>query len=164
MGSSIHVDEDPDAVFQIEDGGAGITLETGYTFNRVFSLELVLALTGYETSDPSIDAGLGAVQLFAHYQFRPGHQFRPFIKGGLGGYGLRLEQNSVAATVSGGGVVFGGGVDYFFTKHFAMGFDLTHSIIGYDKLEFDFEGNTTGTEIDEEGAMTTLGLTFNFYF
>jgi len=163
-GSSLHVDEDPDAVFQLRDGGGGMTLEAGYSFNRVFSLEVVAAAYGFETTDPTIDAGVGTFQIFAHYQFRPGHQFRPFVKGGFGGYGLRLEQGSANVSVSGGGLAFGGGADYFFTRHFAMGFDLTHNIINYDKLEIGLDGNTAGTEIDEEGSMTTFALTFNFYF
>jgi hypothetical protein len=163
-GASLHVDEDPDAVFQLKDGGGGLTLEAGYSFNRVFSLEVVLAGYGFETTDPNIDGGIGAFQLFAHYQFRPGHQFRPFVKGGFGGYGFHLKQDNVSANISGGGLAFGGGVDYFFTRHFAMGFDLTHNIINYDELEFNFGGNTVGTEIDEEGALTTMALTFNVYF
>ena len=163
-GASNHVDEDPGAAFQLKEDGGGLTLEAGYSFNRVFSLEVVLAAYGFETSDPNIDGGIGALQLFAHYQFRPGKQFRPFVKGGLGGYGFHLKQDNVSANINGGGLAFGGGVDYFFTRHFAMGFDLTHNIINYDKLEFNFGGNTVGTEIDEEGALTTMALTFNVYF
>jgi opacity protein-like surface antigen len=163
-GAGNHVDEDPGAAFQIKEDGGGLTLEAGYSFNQVFSLELVLAGYGFETNDPTIDGGIGAVQLFAHYQFRPGKQFRPFVKGGFGGYGFQLKQDNVSASINGGGLAFGGGVDYFFTRHFAMGFDLTHNIINYDELEFNFGGNTVGTEIDEEGALTTMALTFNFYF
>ena len=164
MGSSIDIDEDPGTTFRVDSNGGGVTLEMGYSFNSVFSLELVLAATGYETSDPDINAGLGAVQVFAHYQFRPGSQMRPFVKGGFGGYGLRIDDGAVAATANGGGLAFGGGIDYFFNRHFAMGIDVTHSIIDYNELEFDFGGTTTGSEIDEEGTMTTTGLTFNFYF
>jgi hypothetical protein len=103
-------------------------------------------------------------QIFAHYRFAPGKPFRPYIKGGLGGYGLRLEQGDLNANIRGGGIALGGGFDYFFSRHFSIGVDFTHNIINYNEVEFSLGGASFATEVDEEGAMSSLGLGLTYYF
>ena len=165
IGSSLHVDDDGDNSFFVKDDGGGVQLHAGYSFNRVFSLELPLGGANHETSVQAIDANFGLVQLFAHYRFRPGRAFRPYIKGGFGGYTLELSDNKASVRVEGGGIPIGGGFDYFFSKHFSLGVDFTHNIINYNKLEIDLgDGATAGFDMDEEGAMTSLGLALAFYF
>ncbi|MFH1754072.1 MAG: outer membrane beta-barrel protein [Candidatus Latescibacterota bacterium] len=164
FGSSLHVDDEMDSDFFIKDDGGGAYLNFGYSFNSVFSLELSLGGAAHETSDPRIDATFGMFQIFAKYHFAPGHDFRPYIKGGLGGYELRLEENNVTAGIEGGGLAFGGGFDYFFTPHFSLGMDITHNVINYEEFNFAAGGFSVGMEIDEEGAMTSLGLNLTFHF
>jgi hypothetical protein len=166
VGSSLHVDDDGDQNFEVKNDGGGLVLIAGYSFNAVFSLEMALGGVAHETSVPTIDAGLGTLQLFLHYRFRPGHAFRPYVKGGIGGYGLRFEEDGGAnARIEGGGIPLGGGFDYFFSNHFSLGVDLTHNIINYDTITFDLgEGTTVGFDMDERGAMTTLGLALTGYF
>ena len=166
VGSSLHVDDDGDQTFRVKDDGGGLMLIAGYSFNRVFSLELALGGVGHETSVPTIDANLGTVQLFLHYRFRPGHAFRPYVKGGIGGYGLRFEEDGGAnARIEGGGIPLGGGFDYFFSNHFSLGVDLTYNIINYDAITFNLgDGATVGFDIDERGAMTSFGLALTGYF
>lgn len=165
-GSTLHVDDDGDQTFKIKDDGGALFLITGYSFNRVFSLELALGGAGHETTVPTIDATLGTFQFFLHYRFRPGHAFRPYVKGGLGGYGLRLEETSGASVrIEGAGVPIGIGCDYFFSNHFSLGLDLTHNIINYNTVTIDLGGGATmGFEMDEAGAMTNFGLTLTGYF
>jgi opacity protein-like surface antigen len=163
-GSSLHVDDKDDSDFFIKDEGSGIHLEFGYRFNPVFSLELSMGGAAHDTSDPRIDATLAMVQIFAKYRFAPGLDFRPYIKGGLGGYGLRLKEQDVEARIEGSGLAFGGGFDYFFTPHFSLGMDITHNVINYKEFNFAAGGFSVGMEIDEEGTMTSLGLNLTFYF
>jgi len=163
-GSSLHVDDQVDDTFFIKDEGGGIHLEFGYNFTPGFSLELSLGGSTHETSDPKIDATLGMIQIFAKYHFVTGNDFRPYIKGGLGGYELRLEEGDVNASINGGGLAFGGGFDYFFTPHFSLGMDLTHNVINYEEFNFEAGGFSVGMQIDEEGAMTSLGLNVTFHF
>jgi hypothetical protein len=163
-GSSLHVDDEADSDFFIKDEGGGIHLEFGYSFNPVFSLELSMGGAAHETSDPRIDATLAMFQIFAKYRFAQGQDFRPYIKGGLGGYELRLEEGNVDARIEGGGLAFGGGFDYFFTQHFSLGMDITHNVINYDEFNFSAGGFSVGMEIDEEGSMTSLGLNLTFHF
>ncbi|MCK5406895.1 MAG: porin family protein [Candidatus Krumholzibacteria bacterium] len=164
IGSSLHVDEDGESDFFVKDDGGGIQFHAGYSFNRVFSLELAFGGANHETSVQSIDADFGLFQLCVHYRFSPGRAFRPYIKGGLGGYGLVLKDNNKSVRIDGGGVPIGGGFDYFFSKHFSLGVDLTHNIISYDKVKVDFGTPTDGLDIDQAGAMTSLGLALAYYF
>ena len=165
VGSTLHFDTEPDtSTFFIEDDGGGLQLFLGYRCDTGFSLELALSAAGHETSDPDVTAGIGAVQLFAEYRFARGHWFRPYLKGGIGGYGLGLDDGSTTVTISGGGVAFGGGFDFFIGSHFSLGLDYTHNIIDYEKAEVDFGGTTFGQSIDEEGSMSTLGLSAIVHF
>jgi opacity protein-like surface antigen len=165
LGSSIHVDDNANSPFFVKDDGGGLQLYLGYSFNRVFSLEFSFGGATHETSVQAIDARVGFVQLLAHYRFMPGHAFRPYVKGGIGGYGLELTDNRASVRIEGGGIPIGGGFDYFFSRHFSLGVDFTHNIINYDQLEIDLgDGATAGFDMDEEGALTTLGIAFGFHF
>lgn len=165
IGSSLHVDDDGESAFFVKDDGGGLQLYAGYSFNRVFSLVLVAGGANHETSIQAIDANFGFLQILAHYRFQPGKSFRPYIKGGLGGYGLELTDNNASVRIEGGGIPIGGGFDYFFSRHFSLGVDFTHNIINYNQLEIDLGGGATaGFELDEEGDMTSLGLAIAYYF
>jgi opacity protein-like surface antigen len=163
VGSSLHVDNEGDAFFVKDDGG-GLLLLAGYSFNEVFSLEIDIGGLRHETSEQSIDADVGSLQIFAHYRFAPGHDFRPYIKGGVGGYSLRLATGDGDVRIEGGGIPVGGGFDYFFSPHFSLGADFTHNIIQYEELRVEFEDAAVSFDIDEEGAMSSVGLTLAYYF
>ncbi len=163
-GSSLHVDENDVDAFFVKDDGGGVQFRLGYRFNYVFALELAAGGASHDTSDQRVSADVGFVQLFAVYRFAPSSSFRPYIKGGLGGYGLSLSEGDVSVDVGGGGIAFGGGFEYYFSRHFALGVDFTHNMINYNELELRIGGSTVGTEIDEEGAMSALGFSFGYYF
>jgi hypothetical protein len=164
IGSSLHVDDDSDSDFFVKDDGGGLQLKAGYSINKVFSVELDLGGANHDTSNPAVDARFGMVQIFAHYRFSPGNAFRPYIKGGFGGYALALESGSASARIEGGGIPIGGGFDYFFTRHFSLGLDFTHNFIQYDKVTFSLADVDVGFDIDEEGSMSSLGLSLTGYF
>jgi len=163
VGSSLHIDDDA-ADFFVKDDGGGVKLLGGYSFNDVFSLELDFVGTTHDTSDPAIDATFAGVQIFAHYRFATGHDFRPYIKGGLGGYSIELDGGGVNARIEGGGIPLGGGFDYFFSPHFSLGADFTHNIIKYEDLTVEFDDIAISFDIDEDGAMSSLGLALTYYF
>lgn len=163
VGSSLHVDNDDD-VFFVKDDGGGIVLLAGYSFNEVFSLELDINGLRHETSDQAIDANFAALQIFAHYRFAPGRDFRPYIKGGLAGYSLVLDAGDADVRIEGGGIPLGGGFDFFFSEHFSLGADFTHNVIEYKELSVDFEGLSLNFDVDEEGAMSSIGLNLTYYF
>jgi hypothetical protein len=164
IGSSLHVDDEGESTFFVKDDGGGAQLKAGYSFNDVFSLEFALGGANHDTSNPAVDAGFAVVQIFAHYRFSPGNAFRPYIKGGFGGYALVLDSKSADARIEGGGIPIGGGFDYFFSSHFSLGVDFTHNIIQYDKVTFTLADIDVGFDIDEEGSMSSLGLSLAYYF
>jgi opacity protein-like surface antigen len=163
-GSFIDVNNEAGSTLSVTQDGNAVDLRVGYSFNPVFSLELALAGARHDTSDPAIDVEFSAVKLFGVYRFRPSHQMRPYLKGGLGGYSLRMEDPPASAEATGGGLAFGGGLDYFFSRHFSLGLDYTFNLIEYDAAKLNFENISVSTQIDENGAQSALGLTFSFYF
>lgn len=164
MGSSLHADNLAGDEFFIKDDGGGVQLDIGYRFNRTFMLELSFGGAGHSTSVPAIDAQFVEGLLLGYYRFSPLRAFRPFLKGGFGGYSLTIEEGAASARIEGGGIALGGGFRYFFSPHFSAGLDLTHNIIKYDTAGIDVGGFTYEWEIDEDGAETSLGLAFGYSF
>jgi hypothetical protein len=164
MGSSLHADNETDETFFIKDDGGGLQLDVGYRFNRTFMLELCLGGATHTTSDPAIDATFAEALILGYYRFSPERAFRPYIKGGFGGYALRVEEGSVNTRLEGGGLALGGGFRYFFSPYFSLGLDLTHNIIRYDTAGLDVEGFSYEWAIEEDGAETSLGLMFGYSF
>lgn len=164
VGSTLHGSSTADSTLLIADDGAGVQLFMGYRFDTGFSMQLALSAAGHQTSDPQIDAGIAAIQFFVQYRFARGHWFRPYLKGGFGGYGLGVDDGSARSTISGGGLAFGGGFDFFLNRHFSLGLDLTHNIINYGRAEVDVGGATYGLDIDEDGSNTTVGVGATVYF
>lgn len=164
IGSSLHVDDTSGQPFFIKDDGGGLQLDFGYRFNPAFALELTLGGSNHETSDPAVDAAFQFIQIFGFYRFCPGRPFRPYLKGGLGGYALNVEEGSARSKINGGGVAVGGGFRFFFSSHFSIGVDFTHNFINYEHAELGFEGFSYEWEIDEEGSMTSIGVMFAYSF
>jgi opacity protein-like surface antigen len=164
LSSTLDVDNEPGSALFIDEDGGGIEFKFGYSFNPVFSLELSLAGANHDTSNPAIDAEFGTLRVFGHYRFRPRHPLRPYVKAGLGGYTVRLEEQSTTVEITGSGVAFGGGLDYFFSRHFSLGIDYVLNVIEYDKAELMVNTLSVSTEIEEDGVQSTLGLALAFYF
>ncbi|MFH1311972.1 MAG: porin family protein [Candidatus Eisenbacteria bacterium] len=163
-GSSLHIENDPDAEFFVKEDGGGVLLDFGYRFNPTFMLELSVGGANHETSDQAIDARFEIVQILGYYRFSPQRAFRPYLKGGFSGNSLHIDVDSASWRVKGGGIALGGGFKYFFSPHFSLGVDLTHSIIQYDNAEIAIEGFTYEWEIEEQGAATALALQFGYSF
>jgi hypothetical protein len=163
VGASLHADESSSEFFVKDDGG-GLQLDIGYRFNPVFMLELVVGGSTHETSDPRIEARTASIQIFAHHRFLADRPFRPYLKGGFGGYALRLESGAIAAQLNGGGIAIGGGFRFFFSPHFSLGVDLTHNMIRYEEAQLSLGEFGYQTSIDEYGSLTTLGVMFGYSF
>lgn len=164
VGSSLHAEDKGDGAFFIKDDGGGVQFDIGYRFNRPFSLEFCIGASSHETSEQTLDANIYSVSLLGYYRFSPHHAFRPFIKFGLGGHGLQIVYGDATARIDGGGVAIGAGFKYFFNPHFALGLDLTTNIIQYDEATVTLGEHAYSFEIDEEGSLTTLGLSFSYGF
>ncbi|MBN1165117.1 MAG: outer membrane beta-barrel protein [Candidatus Krumholzibacteriota bacterium] len=164
VGSGLHVDSEYPADFFIKDGGGGLKLDIGYRFNPVFTLEFGITGATHETSVQNISALISIAQFVGHYRFSPDRPFRPYLKGGFCGCSLELTEGALSARAEGGGVILGGGFKFFFTPHFSLGLDYTYNIIHFERAQLSFQGLSYQTEIDEEGAMSTLSLAFGYAF
>lgn len=164
VGSSLHAEDKGNGAFFIKDDGGGLQFDIGYRFNRSFSLEFCIGASSHETSEQTLDANIYSVSLLGYYRFSPHRAFRPFIKFGLGGHGLQIVYGDATARINGGGVAIGAGFNYFFNPHFALGLDLTTNIIQYDEATVALGEHAYSFEIDEEGSLTTLGLSFSYNF
>jgi opacity protein-like surface antigen len=164
VGSSLHAEDKAEGAFFIKDDGGGLQLDAGYRFNRSFSLEFCIGGSAHETSEQAIDANIYSIWVLGYYRFCPDRPFRPFIKFGLGGHGLDVRYGDAGSRVDGGGVAMGAGFRYFFNPHFAVGVDLTTNIIQYDTATVAVGGLAYSFEIDEEGSLTTLGISFVYGF
>ena len=163
QGSSLETDA-TNSVFQVMEHGSGAQLSLGYRFNPVFTLEVAVGGSKHETSDSAIDASITSVQILGYYRFLPEKSLRPYLKGGIAGYGLLLESGSVSARMNGGGIVFGAGVKCFLTPKLSLGIDLTHNMIKYDEAKLSLGQFSYESSIDEHGRLTTLGLTLGWSF
>jgi opacity protein-like surface antigen len=164
VGSSLHAEDEGDGDFFIKDGGGGLQLDIGYRFNRAFALEFCIGTSNHETSEQELDADIYSLWLLGYYRFCPNRAFRPFIKFGLGGHGLDVVYGDASARANGGGIAIGAGFKYFFNPHFSLGLDLTTNIIQYDEATIALGGHAYSFEIDEEGSLTTLGISFAYSF
>jgi len=162
-GTSLHTDANT-GVFHVKDHGGGARFSVGYRFNPVFTLELAVGASKHETSDTAIDARIASVQILGYYRFLPEKTLRPYLKGGIAGYGLVLESGSVSARMNGGGIAFGAGVRCFLTPQFSLGLDLTHNVIKYDEAKLSLGQFSYESSIDEQGRLTTLGLILGWSF
>ncbi len=169
MGGSVLAVDEADNPLGVDKNGGHLGAQLGFNFNPVFSLQLELDGSRYSTETSGVDVGLGSVRLLAMYRFRPAEQFRPYVKGGFGGYNLlfdgSFEDGDIDANAEGGGLVFGGGFDYFFSPHFALGLDVAFNAINYDALVIPVSGGSdVRFDINEGGASTEIGIQTGFYF
>jgi hypothetical protein len=162
-GTSFHSDVASSA-FNIKQDGGGAQVSFGYRFNPVFMLELSAGGASHKTSDTAIDAQVVLVQILGYYRFLPEKSIRPYLKGGIGGYGLNLTYGSASAKMSGGGIVFGGGFRCFLSRRFSLGADLTHNMIRFDKASISLGQLSYESNTDEHARLTSLGITAGYSF
>jgi hypothetical protein len=163
-GSNIGVNEANNSPLKVAEQGANFMLQAGYLFNRSFSLEL--SAGGYRHDTNAVDTELrgGTLQLAVKYRFLAQHHLRPYLKGGLGAYGLELDNGAAVARADGGGLAFGGGLDFFFNKHFSLGLDVTGNVIEYNNAELDLGTVIIPYEINEDSEQVAVSLAMNVYF
>jgi hypothetical protein len=154
----------PGAIY-VDEVGGGIALHLGYALSPAFLLRLYVSGAVHETSNPDVDFGLGGGTIEGLYLFRPGQHLRPYILGGLGGFKMSSDQASVSFEATGGGAVFGTGLQYLLGRVVALDFCLRGEWINWDETKATIELHsgdslTTTTPVDESGgaAKITFGL------
>lgn len=148
----------------ISDVGGGLALTVGYDFNPVFGLQVEMAGNGFSSLAPNLDASTGSLALLMQYRFLPGHMTRPYLRAGLAGYSLHFKDTSGDVSVSGGSVPLGAGVQFVVARHVALGLDVTHQIVAYDKVNVELSGAGLSYDISEDGSQTNFSMSVLFYF
>lgn len=149
-------------VSSVSADGGGLSLYLGWAFNDVFSLELDLLGAGHDTGIAGATASFAALDLLAVYHWRPGARARPYVKGGLGAAGMTLTTPAGEATVSGGAVPFGVGVDVAVAAHVTLGLDVTHRVISWDELRLS--GGAQPFAHPASGSQTSVALALGLRF
>ena len=128
--------EQADLFIDQTDAGGGLGLTLGYGISNLVSI--LFNIDGASMSQDEGDSyTLASADLAARFTFGSGESpFRPFLEVGLSGAGTEIElevgdpaenANRIDVSISGGGLGFGGGIVYFFSRQLALdaGIDLT---------------------------------------
>ncbi len=163
--SSSHIGRDdaaPDEALLIEENGGGLGLHLGWAFGPSFPVRLNLMGARHETTDADVDLDYSSVTLEGMYLFRNPAPLRPYLMGGVGGFQARARQDALDFEVNGPGVVFGGGLHYYFTPSFSMEFGGRLEFINWEESRATLStpsGNVTVEgPIEDEGSAAKLLL------
>lgn len=156
----------PGSVFIKQEGGGG-TLWLGYGFTPSFPVRLVASGATHETTDPDVDVAFGSITLEAMYLFRNPAALRPYLLGGVGGFGVSSRVDDYEYETTGPGVVLGGGLLYFFNDTFALDLGVQGEFMNWERQRAtrDVAGGTEitlDTPVEEDGgaAKVLLGMSF----
>lgn len=152
------------------ESGAGFGVRLGWGITRNFTLFVGLDTASIETGDPVIAGGtygLAQAEIGGIYNFRAGKSLVPYLEAG---FGTRRIASKVVVDVGGSlqegeahtkgmSVMFGGGINYFVAKTFALNTGLSVSSGHFDDLEI--EGvRVMNTDFNAASARMVLGLTW----
>lgn len=167
LGNTMGNDE-PNDDFQIEENGGGAAIQIGYLFGPSFLLRFYGAGAVHQTSNPEVDVSFSGGLIEAAYLFRPDSAFRPYLFGGLGGFRAESQEDAFTYSTEGPGVSFGGGLYWFFHRHFALHSSTRLEAVNWDTVELSVE-TASGTIVvegpaDDSGSALkfTLGLSVWF--
>ncbi len=137
----------------LEQGGAA-SLSLGYGVSQRVSLWLGISGSTHDReTDQELESSLASLELGVQYKLRPGKQFQPYGKLGLGGFFLNTEKTQT--TLSGGGVTWGVGAEYRLVRFLSVGaeffwkdFDYSRQRVGenseFYELAQPVQGNSRG--------------------
>jgi hypothetical protein len=165
-GSSIHFDEDEGSA----ESGGGLSAQLGWGFTR--NLALVLDASAARIDAYDSDINLAHVDVGARWHFASRTRaLVPFLEVALSGRAAGEQDatfyDDVGNPVSqgdlmilGGGVSFGGGLQYFIAPQWALGGTLKWTTGEFNRVRID---NVTvdGFEVDATSARFNLGFTWH---
>ncbi len=141
----------------LEEGEGGL-VSLGYGMSDKSSIWL--AIGGTEHRSGNEDAGtatqFGLVELQLEHKFSAAERFQPYGKVGLGVYSL--EPGDSRDGLLGLGMSIGVGVDYFWSKHFGIGAEVTVKKLDYIKRSQDVQGGELVTDLQPNLNGDTAGF------
>jgi opacity protein-like surface antigen len=145
---------------KFDDGGGGL-LGIGYGFDDRFTLWLTLLGAEHPSNAVHNKSHFGGIELNLQYRFFHQSRLQPYGKVGAGLYGF--EEDGTNTTFAGSGFAIGVGVDWFLSRHFAIGAELMFKELDYSTMIERGDGPDVTTELrpklDGDAAAFMLGLT-----
>ena len=152
----------PSSTQDLKDGGGG-GLRFGYGFNEHVTLWANMTGSEHEREKDALGNGIksdvGGLELCVQYAIRTDSRVQPYGRFGFGGYSIE-DRKSHDAWV-GGGVTFGVGADYLFSKHWAVGAEMTYRGVDYTQGRVGKKGDfrDLAKTIDGDASGFALSLT-----
>jgi len=149
------------------ESGGGFSGQVGWGFNRLFTL---LADASGASMGPSDDRFvLVHFDLLGRFNFtNPSRAWVPFVEGGVSAR-IAGQDNSVVIgdsgpqtvnlEISGGGLTFGGGIQYYVAPAWALGANLRWTVGEFSTVKFN-NVSVGGFELDATTTRLILGLTW----
>lgn len=149
-------DPAPGSVF-VDENGAGLSLSVGHGISTEVPIRLVLSGGEHKTTDPDVDFRMASLTLEIAYLFNGGQPLRPYLFGGVGVFAIESQRDALRFETTGPGGVFGGGLLYFVSEHFAFDLALRGELINWkrSRAELILPGGSAAvvqTPIEEKGS------------
>ena len=148
--------------------GGGFSAQVGWGFSRLFTL-LADASGSVMDQDEDDEFVLIHFDLLGRFNFTsPRRAWVPFIEGGVSAR-VAGQDNTVVVgdggpqqvdlEISGGGLTFGGGLQYYFVPALALGASLRWTVGEFSTVKFN-NVSVDGLELDATTTRLNLGLTW----
>lgn len=145
---------------KLSDGQA-LSLNLGYGFSDKTTLWLTLAGAEHPTKGSNgIKTEFDAIELNFQYKFKPLSRLQPYGKIGISGY--QLKERGTDVKIIGGGMAFALGADFFFSKHFGFGLELTFKNIEYFRREEKVNNGELVSDLNPRIEGESLGFLVTF--
>lgn len=120
--------------FSITEGGKGLDLGVGYSFNPSFHLQMSAASAVHTTSQPEVDVFHTTLALEAHWRFLQEQRGRPYMFVGLGGSSLDVDRDGPTVKATGGVSLIGLGFLYNLTRRLVFDAALRADFINWNSV------------------------------
>ena len=163
-GTSIKSDELEDD----GESGGGFSLQVGWGFTKLFTL-LVDASGSVMDSDDE-EFVLAHADLLGRFSFtNPRRAWVPFVEGGITGRVAGQDDivvegddgpQEVDLEISGGGLTFGGGLQYHVAPAWALGAGIRWTVGEFSTIKFNNVSVEDAFELDATSTRLTVGVTW----
>jgi Outer membrane protein beta-barrel domain len=152
-------------------GGIGLGMTAGFGIGKSAALELDVSQTNHNLNwiGSHGDAALRTFGLFFKYNFLVDQPGQPFLTYGILYNQLIIKDGSIDisnnigdATLTGWGMDFGVGYDYFFNARYSIGGTLLYQYVEYSHADGVNESGKIDNNVNGSGLAVILGAAYHF--
>lgn len=156
LSSRVEDNDQEDAV-SIEETAGGGGIQIGYFLNRNLLLRLYVGGADHATSDSDVEIVFAGGLIEAAYLFRAEHALRPYVFGGMGGFAIDSQRESLEYQAQGVGTGLGLGVFYDLGRRVSLHGSLRIEAVNWETVSVTYTA-PGGTEVDVETPVEDSGL------